>query len=226
MLPRGRPGGHGAGPLPGTRPSPRGGLSRYGGRVQVEVLLTGIGGQGVQLCAKALAMAATADGRQAMLSAHYGGEMRGGQTEASVVVADAGLRSLPILPSAGSAYVMHHAYWLPVRDRLRPGAPVVFNTTVIGPAEDLDGAADFRTLGIPATAMAAEAGAPMAAGFVLLGAFASVTSLASIDAIVAAMAELVPPYRREHIRANEIAIRSGADAVESGTANLWAGARR
>ena len=194
--------------------------------MQIEVLLTGIGGQGVQLCAKALAMAATADGRQAMLSAHYGGEMRGGQTEASVVVADTGLRSLPILPSAGSAYVMHHSYWPPVCDRLRPGAPVVFNTTLIGPAEDLDGATDFRTVGIPATAMAAEAGAPMAAGFVLLGAFASVTSLASIESIVAAMTELVPAYRREHIRANEVAIRAGADASEAGAANLWAGAGR
>ncbi|MHB1444662.1 MAG: 2-oxoacid:acceptor oxidoreductase family protein [Acidimicrobiales bacterium] len=194
--------------------------------MQVEVLLTGIGGQGVQLCAKALAMAATADGRQAMLSAHYGGEMRGGQTEASVVVADTGLRSLPILPSAGSAYVMHHAYWPPVKDRLRPGAPVVFNTTVIGPAEDLDPAGGFRTVGIPATAMAAEAGAPMAAGFVLLGAFASVTSLASIEAIVAVMTELVPAYRRDHIRANEVAIRAGAEAAEAGVANLWAGAGR
>jgi len=42
----------------------------------------------VQLCAKTLAMAATAEGRQALLSAHYGGEMRGGQTEASVVGLD------------------------------------------------------------------------------------------------------------------------------------------
>ncbi|MHB1923246.1 MAG: 2-oxoacid:acceptor oxidoreductase family protein [Acidimicrobiales bacterium] len=194
--------------------------------MQIEVLLTGIGGQGVQLCAKALAMAATADGRQAMLSARYGGEMRGGQTEASVVVADTGLRSLPILPSAGSAYVMHHQYWPPVRARLRSGAPVVLNTTVIGPPEDLDGASEFLTVGIPATAMAAEAGAPMAAGFVLLGAYASLTSVASIDSIVAAMTELVPAYRREHIQANEAAIRAGAAAIEAGAADLWVMAGR
>ena len=40
--------------------------------MQVEVVLTGIGGQGVQLCAKTLAMAATAEGRQALLSAVIG----------------------------------------------------------------------------------------------------------------------------------------------------------
>ena len=65
---------------------------RYLGTLQIEVLLTGIGGQGVQLCAKALAMAATAEGRQALLSSHYGGEMRGGPSQASVVVGDEPLR--------------------------------------------------------------------------------------------------------------------------------------
>ena len=189
--------------------------------MQIEVLLTGIGGQGVQLCAKALAMAATAEGRQAMLSSHYGGEMRGGQTEASVVVADDRLRSLPIIPSAGSAFVMHHAHWPPVADRLRAGSVVVFNSTVVA-AEGLSGGApDLVLLGVPATAMAAEAGAAMTAGFVLLGAFASATHLVGLEAVVEAMRELVPPYRREHIAANEAAIRSGAGAVTPGVADLW-----
>lgn len=194
--------------------------------MQIEVLLTGIGGQGVQLCAKALAMAATAEGRQAMLSSHYGGEMRGGQTEASVVVADGPLRSLPIVPSAGSAFVMHHAHWAPVADRLRPGSVVIVNSTVV-PADELRSCAgDLVVVEVPATALAAEAGAPMTAGFLLLGAFASASRLVGLDAVVDAMRELVPPYRREHLAANEAAIRAGAGAVTEGQADLWAvGAR-
>lgn len=191
--------------------------------MQIEVLLTGIGGQGVQLCAKALAMAATTEGRQALLSANYGGEMRGGQTEASVVLADAGLRSLPILPSAGSAFVMHGSFWPPVRDRLRPGAVVVANSTILGPevsAESL-GAPGARVFPIPATALATEAGAPMTAGFVLLGAYAGLTQAVRIDSLVEAMRQLVPPYRRQHVEANEAAIRSGAAAVSPGAAPLW-----
>lgn len=186
------------------------------------MLLTGIGGQGVQLCAKAMAMAATSEGRQAMLSSHYGGEMRGGQTEASVVVADTGLRALPILPSAGSAYVMHPAWWPPVRDRLRAGAVVVANSTVV--EEELfrgEDAPDIRLFMVPATSMAADAGAPMTAGFVLLGAYAGATGLVSVDAVVAAMKELVPPYRRQHVEANERAIRAGAGAVPALAAPLW-----
>ena len=50
-----------------------------------DVILTGIGGQGVQLCAKVLAQACVADGHHVMLSSYFGGEMRGGRTEATVV---------------------------------------------------------------------------------------------------------------------------------------------
>ena len=187
--------------------------------MQIEVLLTGIGGQGVQLCAKALAMAATAESRQAMLSSHYGGEMRGGQTEASVVVADGGLRSLPILPSAGSAFVMHHAHWGPVGDRLRPGSVAVVNSSVV-PTGTVAGAG-LVVIDVPASALASEAGAPMTAGFVLLGAFVSATALVGAEAVIDAMKELVPPYRREHVAANEAAIRAGAGAVVAGQADLW-----
>ena len=53
-----------------------------------DVILTGIGGQGIQLCAKVLALAAAADDHHVMLSSYFGGEMRGGRTEATVVTRD------------------------------------------------------------------------------------------------------------------------------------------
>ncbi|GAA0907585.1 hypothetical protein GCM10009558_096240 [Virgisporangium aurantiacum] len=72
-----------------------------------EVIVTGIGGQGIQLLAKTLALAATRAGLHAMLSADYGGEMRGGPSKASVVVGDGPLHALPVLASAWSAIVAH-----------------------------------------------------------------------------------------------------------------------
>ena len=53
-----------------------------------ELMLTGIGGQGVQLAAQVLARAATLEGREVMLFGSYGGMMRGGNTDATLVVAD------------------------------------------------------------------------------------------------------------------------------------------
>lgn len=172
-------------------------------------MLTGIGGQGVQLAAKTLAMAATAEGRQVMMSSHYGGEMRGGQTEASVIVADGVLRPVPILESTWSAYVMHGRYWPGVAERLRPGGVAVVNTTVVGHIEG----EGFEVVDVPAGDMATELGSQMAAGFVLLGAYATVADMAGIESLVAAMKELVPPYRTQHVALNEAALRAGAAAV-------------
>ena len=184
--------------------------------MQREVILTGIGGQGVQLAAKTLAMAATAEGRRVMMSSHYGGEMRGGQTEASVVVADVDLRAVPILESAWSAMVMHGRYWPGVAARLRDGGLVVVNTTVAGEVVDDEGRLapeGVELVGVPAGEIASGIGAPMAAGFVLLGAYAAATGVVGADSLVGSMKELVPPYRTQHVAANEAAIRAGAEAA-------------
>jgi 2-oxoglutarate ferredoxin oxidoreductase subunit gamma len=186
--------------------------------MQIEVMLTGIGGQGIQLCAKTLAIGATDEGRQAMLSAHYGGEMRGGQTEASVVVGDGPLRALPILPSTWSAFVMHPNHWEPVRARLRAGGVVVANSTLMGEDFATD---DQLVVPIAAGDIAAELQAPMSAGLVLLGAYSAVTGLVGLEALVAAMKRLVPPYRTQHIVANEAALRAGFDAAPAQSAPAW-----
>ena len=187
--------------------------------MQREVLLTGIGGQGIQLAAKTLAMAATAEGRQVLMSSHYGGEMRGGQTEASVIVADEGLRSVPILESSWSAFVMHGRYFPGVAQRIRPGGMVIYNSTVATDIHD----GDWTLSAVPAGDIADEIGASMAAGFVLLGAYAGITGLVSTDSLVGAMRELVPPYRAQHVANNEKAIRAGADAVAPVPGPAWAG---
>ena len=70
-------------------------------------------------------------------------------------------------------------------------------------------------------------GSPMSAGFVMLGAFASITGLVRVDSAVDAMRQLVPAYRSQHIAANERAIRAGADsAPASGCPGLAGPGRR
>ena len=76
-----------------------------------DVILTGIGGQGIQLCAKVLALAAAADDHHVMLSSYFAGEMRGGRTEATVVTRDEPIVGMPpIVPRLNAAIVVHPAY--------------------------------------------------------------------------------------------------------------------
>ena len=92
-----------------------------------EVLITGIGGQGVQLAAQVLARAATLDGREVMYLGIYGGMMRGGNTDSTVVVADAPIEAPPVVSHTWSAIAMHDEFWEPVAAKLRPGGLVLVN---------------------------------------------------------------------------------------------------
>ena len=68
--------------------------------IEREILFTGVGGQGVQLAAQVLARAAVLEGRHVMLLGTYGGTMRGGNTDATLVVADAPISTPPIVSRA------------------------------------------------------------------------------------------------------------------------------
>jgi len=178
--------------------------------VEREVIVSGIGGQGIQLLAKTLALAATRERKYAMLSADYGGEMRGGPSKASVVIGDEPLRALPVLPSAWSAILAHHRFSEAVLDRVRPGGPVIINSKLVEASTMRD---DLAVYPVDAGAIAVEVASAQAVGFVLLGAYNAVTGLVSPDALGAAMEELLPPYRRQHAPANVRALAAGAGAV-------------
>lgn len=175
-----------------------------------ELIVSGIGGQGIQLLAKTLALAATREGRYAMLSADYGGEMRGGPSKASVVVGDEPLRALPVLPSAWSAILAHHRFLESIVDRIRPGGPVVVNSKLVDTSALRE---DLVVHPVDAGAIAVEVASAQAIGFVLLGAYNEVTRMVSPEALVEAMTELLPPYRRQHAPANARALAAGAAAL-------------
>ncbi len=101
-----------------------------GGCMERELVLTGIGGQGVQLAAQVLARAAIAEGRSAQMFGSYGGMMRGGNTEATLVIADGAIGAPPTVADTWSAIFMHHDFSEPTRAKLRPGSLVLVNTTV------------------------------------------------------------------------------------------------
>jgi 2-oxoglutarate ferredoxin oxidoreductase subunit gamma len=62
----------------------------------------------------------------------------------------------------------------------------------------------------------------MGAGFVLLGAYTAITGLVGLASLVEAMKQLVPPYRTQHVLANEASLRAGTDAAPAGAAPAWA----
>lgn len=180
--------------------------------------MTGIGGQGVQLAAQVLARAAAREGRQAMMFGIYGGEMRGGRTETTLVVGDGPIAAPPIVSSTWSAVALHHDHWALVAPKVVPGGLVVVNTTVFEGALGRD---DVEAVGLPLSATAVDLGSPILLSMVVAGAYAALTGMVALDSVLEAMRESVPPYRRQFVPGNERAIRAGADLTGERSQAFW-----
>ena len=190
-----------------------------------EVVITGIGGQGIQLMAKILAQAASAQGRFVMLFGIYMGMMRGGPSDSTVVISDEEIAAPPIIPEVWSVVAMHPAGVAPLVAKMRPGGLLLVNSTLVTkvPARD-----DIRVAGLPATRIAEEAGNIMGAGMVALAAFAETTGVVPADALVAAMRDSLPPHRQHLADANVRYLEAGLgyarEHLDGAAAPAWDGA--
>ncbi|MDB5397294.1 MAG: hypothetical protein JWM91_4800 [Rhodospirillales bacterium] len=195
-------------------------LTRYssGGGVERELLVTGIGGQGVQLATQVLARALTLEGQYVLSLGTYGGTMRGGSTDASLVYGDRPISSPPIVASAWSGLAMHHRFWEGTRIRLRPRAILIINAPIFDPAIDLSG---FQAYAVPAVEIATARGSPLSAAIVMVGAYAGLTGAAGLEALSVAMEQSLPSYRRKHLDTNIAALKAGHAHVPSVRHLAW-----
>jgi 2-oxoglutarate ferredoxin oxidoreductase subunit gamma len=182
-----------------------------------EVLLSGIGGQGLQLAAKSLATAAMREGRRVLMFGTYGGVMRGGDTDATVVIGDAALLTPPIVDHAWAVLAMHHMSWNSLAAKLWPHGFLLTDSNVFQGNIQHPG----PSLAIPAIAMATEAGMPQAGSMVALGAFAAATGIVALETLLAVAEEVLPPYRRQFAEANRKALALGHGAVPEALCSAW-----
>lgn len=169
-------------------------------------MLTGIGGQGVQLAAQVIAQGATADGKEVLVFGSYGGMMRGGNTDSTVVISDQPIEAPPVLSATWSAILMHHQYWAPLQERIREGGLVLVNTSVFEDELDRD---RYQVVEVPATDVATDLGNPLLAAMVMSGVYGRRSGLVSLAGLIEGMRRSVPPYRSQLIEANEGALTTG-----------------
>ena len=183
-----------------------------------EVTFTGMGGQGVQLAAQVLAEGATIEGRNVQLFGVYGGMMRGGNTDASLVVGDGPIQAPPLLSHTWAAIGMHDKFWEPIAPKVRDGGLVMVNESTFGTPLDEQ---RYRVLRVAATDIATSLGNELGGSLVMLGAFLATTGLIDLEPAIEGMRASIPSYRTQHIAANETAMRAGYDAVDRLSVPAW-----
>ncbi len=180
------------------------------GGVEYSTFVCGIGGQGIQLVAKMVALAASNEDRFVMFNGAYGGEMRGGKSMATIHIGDAPLHALPVAARANAAVVLHHRFWEDPSSRMDADALLVVDaetasTVVAGPEQTL--------IPIPASEIAREIGSPLVTGMALISAFNTISGAVAHENLLAAMRKLVPAHRAQHVERNARAIDAGRDAA-------------
>ena len=187
------------------------------GAVERELIATGIGGQGVQLAAQVVARAAIHDGLDVMMFGSYGGMMRGGNTEASLVLSPGVVEAPPVVPACWIGMAMHHAFLPAVVDKLRPDGLLFTNSSVLEAVPSTPA----TVVPIAATDVAIDVGGAICASIVMVGVIAASTALLSQDALHAAVDEALPPYRQQHRDLNHAALDAGWALAVSGLPEAW-----
>ena len=175
-----------------------------------QLIMTGIGGQGVQLAAAVVARAALLEGRDVQVFGSYGGMMRGGATESTVVVSDGSVESPPTVASTWSAVLMHHEHAAPALGRLEPHGVLFVNSSVV---DRPDVARGCTVIEVPAHDIALTVGSAMAASMVMVGAYAAATGLVGLASLSAVSRASLPSYRTQHATLNDEALRAGFGSV-------------
>jgi 2-oxoglutarate ferredoxin oxidoreductase subunit gamma len=172
---------------------------------RTEILIGGVGGQGVILAGILLGSAATLfDHKQAVQTQAYSSEQRGGMARAEVIlsserITDPQVRRPDILIAMAQDAVNRH---LP---KIKPSGLLVMDSDLVKEVR----AGDFQSLQIPATSLAEkELGSIVVANLILLGGLIRKTGILSVGAMEKAIEASVPPKARE---LNLKAFRRGLD---------------
>jgi 2-oxoglutarate ferredoxin oxidoreductase subunit gamma len=174
---------------------------------RTEILIGGVGGQGVVLSGILLGTAATLfDGKQAVQTQSYSSELRGGSTRAEVIISDERVTD-PEVRKPDIVILLAQdavARYLP---KIRPGGLVAFDADLVQTLEP----GSYEALSVPATTLAEkEMGNIVVANLILLGALIRKTKLLSVDAMEKAIERSVP---KKAISLNLKAFHRGLELV-------------
>ena len=170
-----------------------------------EILIAGFGGQGILFSGKFLAYEGLIDGKEVSWLPSYGPEMRGGTANCSIIISDSAVGS-PIVSNPDILIAMN----LPSLDKYEgacvSGAKLIIDSTLIGRKVERD---DVEAFYIPATAMAAEIGAPTLANMIMLGKIIKETGIIKLEDVEKGLKKVISAKKADMLGLNMKAIETG-----------------
>ncbi len=153
-----------------------------------EILITGLGGQGIILAGQVLGMAAClVDNLESTLTQSYGPEARGGACSAQVIISNRQIH-YPYVRNADILVCMSQSGYDKYRELLATDGILIIDQDMVRSAEGTGGG----IFPIPATRIAEELGRKMMANIVMLGFVTSITGAATLNGMLTCVSDSVP----------------------------------
>lgn len=177
-----------------------------------EIIMAGVGGQGIMVIGNLLAQAAFMENLNVTYLPAYGVEKRGGHAECTVVISTEEIRS-PVVGSPAYCIIMSKSALAKFEKRIKLGGLLLLNSSLIDPQEATR--ADLEIWGVPALEIARNLGQERLVNMILIGAFVEKTKVVSMETLISALPLIFEERYHSFIPLNESAIRHGAESVKN-----------
>ena len=177
----------------------------------IEIICSGIGGQGVLVAGMILADVAMEDGKNVSWYPSYGFEMRGGAANCEVKIGDEDLMS-PYCYEPDILLTMSESAIDTFEERLKPGGVLLVNSSLVDP--DRKYRDDIKVFKVPATDLANELNNPRGTNIIMLGALAGASDLYDEDHVRDGMNHYFEKKGKNNPK-NVAAFDAGAEAAQA-----------
>jgi 2-oxoglutarate ferredoxin oxidoreductase subunit gamma len=171
-----------------------------------QILLSGLGGQGIMLVGTLLGQAGVIERRYASASNAYGAQARGAWCKSEVILSDVPI-DFPHLTTPDFLFIMSQNSYNMYFEDIRENGIIFYDKGLVIPKENME----VKQIGIPATEYAVKKlNNPQAANLILLGLFIKTTNVVTPKAIRKAIALNVSGrFRTVNLHALEIGMSEG-----------------
>ena len=181
--------------------------------MQIEIIISGFGGQGVLFAGQLLAYCALDNDKEVTWFPSYGPEMRGGTAHCTVIISDEEIGS-PIVKNPSVAVVMN----LPSLDKyeteVKEGGVLIVNSSLVDRSSQRT---DIDILEIPANEIAEEIGMSRLANMIMVGAMTHLMPILPLKTVKKALEDHIPERHKKTLPMNFEAMDRGfayAEAAE------------
>lgn len=171
-----------------------------------ELVMAGLGGQGVLLATQVLIRAGMGEFAHVSWFPSYATLVRGGDCEGTTILSDEPIHS-PLIYKPKSLIIMSMYALESFVERINPGCLLILDSSLITTVPDLD---DVELVQVPATQQAAELGSSQSANFLMLGVYLGKTNALGMEPVEAELTRtMVQENKEDFLPKNLDALRWG-----------------